>query len=142
MRKILTILVFLLTCGPSSGQTKCEEIDKDIKKGFDSFAKWQFEAIKKKKFVLADSVFKIAEYMRHKSDTSYKTWYNKFIDLAKSKQKKNTSHRYFDMGKAYFYTDNLDKAEHCFKCANMGCFMGPCIDYYKDLINQRRKNNS
>lgn len=140
----INILVFFLLCFSSTiGQTNCDSLSSDITKQFDSYSKNKFTRLKKNKKLDPKIAFEIATYLRHKSDTTFRQWYLRYIDLIifKTLDSPDTSSKtgliLFNIGQAYYYLDDYKAAAIWIKNAISLKCSDICVTYYYLQIKKR-----
>ena len=147
MKKAFYILIFISTFVSTFGQTSCDSVSNEITKKYETYTTKKFEKLKKKRRLDTETMFEIAEFLRHKGAENYKSWYINYIDVSLAEiskrncdkgNKKYSSCFLFKMGKAYYYTGNLEKAEIFLVKAIVAKCSDKCIDYYLNLITQTK----
>jgi hypothetical protein len=142
-----TILIILLSfTNLTFGQNNCDTISTDIIKQFDNYSQKKFNKIKEQeKSIHYMTIFNIATYFRQKQDTSYKEWYQMFIDMIgagydrKFRDTPPKGSFYFTIGKAYYFIDNFVTADVWFQKARKANCTDSCLEYYLELTQNRLK---
>jgi hypothetical protein len=140
----LAFLLFIIS--PTFGQEKCDTLSSNLIKEFDMYSTKKIKRLINKRNLEPIIAFNIATYLRHKSDTTYKQWYTRYIELLKKKYNKLDSGEsskpseicvIFTTGKAYYYLDDFKKAYLWFSKAKQTKCTDNCIDLFLEQTEKR-----
>jgi hypothetical protein len=139
MTRALTLLLFFATI-KIYGQGGCETVPKAIIKKYEKYSVDQITKLKKSSD--RETLFNIAEFLRHKGDTTYNFWYINFIDITRAEfvPGKNVTSSdcivLFKVAKAYYYTGNFSHAQEALNDLKTSNCNESCIDYYLDQVSK------
>jgi tetratricopeptide (TPR) repeat protein len=148
MRSHLLIAIFLFICGQNTfAQDVCDTLSSEIKNQFDSYSQKRFNKLSKQKDLDPETAFRIATYLRHKSDTIYKDWYKVSINLFKRTydgrhDKTSKPCPLFKIGQAFYYLDDYQSASNWFVKAIKAQCPDSCLSYYYKLTMRSSNNDS
>ena len=139
MTKTLTF-IFSIFFISTFGQNDCESVSKSTIKKYENYSQDKFEKLKKS--ADTETLYNVAEFLRHKGDTTYKFWYINFIDITRAEfvPGKNITSAdcilIFKVAKAYYYTRNFRHAQGLLNDLKISKCSDKCIDYYSQLVDK------
>jgi hypothetical protein len=142
MIKTLLTLLLHLSFGSTFAQAGCGSVSGEIVKTYKDYTAAKIEKIRKKKNLDTETLYAIAEFMRHKGDTAaYQNWYINYIDVSAAQLNCNKNKVYKDclllrFAKACYYTGNLIQAQACLDKATASKCPDSCVYYYANLIKE------
>lgn len=146
---IISLGLFLFLTHTSVAQPICDTISSALTKQFDVYTPKQFKKISKQKKLDPVVAFQIATYFRHKADTSYKQWYQLFINLVykmptrgihyKDKTPRFSQYKIYlivYLAESHYFVGNYKQACHYFYWAYEYKISCPCLDYYFEDVKR------
>jgi hypothetical protein len=130
------------------GQTSCDTLNPERVKLYDSYTPKTFNKLQHKQKLDLSTAFEIATYFRLKDDTTYKQWYQLYIDRTKevfkhsNQDKGMPANPLYYVAVSYYYTDNFVQADSWFNKAIKASYSSKCLDYYKKLTSDKLKEQN